>query len=120
MLDTTDDPHPIFASPPSQAADAAAGRRLGSYVDGLPVAQRHWLVLVSPGDPRPPALLETGSGRWLVGGLCLVLLLSVVEPITKYAVTIERPEDIRRELERAVFLARDGRAGSRDARAHAR
>ena len=74
VLDTTDDPHPIFASPPSQAADAAAGRRLGSYVDGLPVAQRHWLVLVSPGDPRPPALLETGSGRWLVGGLLIALL----------------------------------------------
>lgn len=38
-------------------------------------------------------------------------LVSVVRPITKYAVRVEDPEAIRYELEKALFLARDGRKG---------
>jgi acetolactate synthase-1/2/3 large subunit len=38
-------------------------------------------------------------------------IVSVVKPITKYAVTIEDPQSIRYHLEKAAFLARTGRPG---------
>lgn len=38
-------------------------------------------------------------------------MVSIVKPITKYAVTIREPESIRFHLERAVHLARSGRPG---------
>ncbi|WP_076416963.1 thiamine pyrophosphate-binding protein [Colwellia sp. UCD-KL20] len=37
--------------------------------------------------------------------------LDMVKPITKYAVTITKPEDIRYELEKAMYLATSGRPG---------
>jgi acetolactate synthase-1/2/3 large subunit len=44
-------------------------------------------------------------------GVQEVDIISLVRPITKYAVTVAQPQDIRRELEQAVYLARSGRAG---------
>lgn len=38
-------------------------------------------------------------------------IVSIVRPITKYAVTVLEPTDIRYHLEKAVYLARDGRRG---------
>jgi len=38
-------------------------------------------------------------------------IVSIVKPITKYAVTIDDPQSIRYHLERAVYLARTGRPG---------
>ncbi len=38
-------------------------------------------------------------------------IVSVVKPITKYAVTIEDPQSIRYHLEKATYLARTGRPG---------
>lgn len=38
-------------------------------------------------------------------------IVSIVRPITKYAVTVTEPEDIRYHLERAIDLARSGRPG---------
>jgi hypothetical protein len=35
----------------------------------------------------------------------------MVEPVTKYAVTVMRPEDVRFELEKCLYLARSGRPG---------
>jgi len=38
-------------------------------------------------------------------------VISIFKPITKYAVKINRPLDIRYELEKAVYIARSGRPG---------
>ena len=38
-------------------------------------------------------------------------IVSIVRPITKYAAMVERPGQIRYELEKAVYLARNGRPG---------
>lgn len=37
--------------------------------------------------------------------------IKIFGPVTKYAVLIEKPEDIRYELEKAVFIAMEGRKG---------
>ena len=38
-------------------------------------------------------------------------IVNVVKPLTKYAVTVTNPEDIRYHLEKAVYLAKTGRPG---------
>ncbi len=38
-------------------------------------------------------------------------IISIVKPLTKYAVTVLEPQDIRYHLEKAVYLARTGRPG---------
>ena len=38
-------------------------------------------------------------------------IISLVKPLTKYAVTVLEPQDIRYHLEKAVYLARAGRPG---------
>lgn len=44
-------------------------------------------------------------------GLQEMDIISVVAPITKYAVMIERVEEFRFHLEKAIFLAKEGRPG---------
>ncbi len=44
-------------------------------------------------------------------GVQEVDIVSIVKPITKYAVTVDDPQTIRYHLERAVFLAKGGRPG---------
>lgn len=91
VLDTTDEPRPVFASPPPPLAQADAVRRLGGYVEGLPFAQRQWLLLVSPAEIRTPALLDTGSGRWLSGGLLLALLaVAIHRALRSRSATVHR------------------------------
>ncbi|MGR6655748.1 thiamine pyrophosphate-binding protein [Pseudomonas mosselii] len=74
----------------------------GAWIESVP-------LLVISGQVKRADLLRGAPLRQK--GVQEVDIVSVVEPITKYAVTIQQPEDIRRELERAVFAARDGRAG---------
>lgn len=38
-------------------------------------------------------------------------IVSMAKPVTKYAITVENPEDIRYHLEKAIFLALHGRKG---------
>ena len=38
-------------------------------------------------------------------------IVNIVKPITKYAVTITKPDDIRYEFEKAYYFAREGRPG---------
>jgi acetolactate synthase-1/2/3 large subunit len=38
-------------------------------------------------------------------------ILSVARPITKYIVSLDKPEDVKYELEKSLFLATDGRPG---------
>ena len=74
----------------------------GAWIESVP-------LLVISGQVKRADLLRGAALRQK--GVQEVDIVSVVAPITKYAITIEKPEDIRRELERAAFLARDGRAG---------
>lgn len=74
----------------------------GAWIESVP------LLVVSGQVKRADRLRGTPLRQ---KGVQEVDIVSVVQPITKYAVTIERPEDIRRELERAAYLARAGRAG---------
>jgi acetolactate synthase-1/2/3 large subunit len=54
-------------------------------------------------DGRPLGMRQLGVQE--------VDIVSIVRPITKYAVTVLDPLSIRHHLERAVFLARTGRPG---------
>lgn len=74
----------------------------GAWIESVP-------LLVLSGQVKRADLLRGAPLRQK--GVQEVDIVSIVRPITKYAVTIERPEDIRRELERATYLARSGRAG---------
>ena len=74
----------------------------GAWIESVP------LLLLS-GQVKRADLLRGSPLRQK--GVQEVDIVSIVRPITKYAVTVERPEDIRRELEHATFLARTGRAG---------
>jgi acetolactate synthase-1/2/3 large subunit len=74
----------------------------GAWIESVP-------LLIVSGQVKRADLLRGAPLRQR--GVQEVDIVSVVAPITKYAVTIERPEDIRRELERAVSIARAGRAG---------
>ena len=38
-------------------------------------------------------------------------IVSTVKPLTKYAVMIEKPEDVRYEIEKAIYIATHGRKG---------
>ncbi len=38
-------------------------------------------------------------------------IVSIVKPLTKYAVTVDQPESIRYHLEKAIYLAQSGRPG---------
>ncbi len=54
-------------------------------------------------DGTPLGVRQRGSQE--------VDIVSIVKPITKYAVTIDEPQSIRYHLEKAVHLARTGRPG---------
>ncbi len=74
----------------------------GAWIESVP-------MLVISGQAKRSDMLNGAPLRQK--GVQEVDIISMVKPITKYAVTIRQPEDIRRELERAVFLARSGRQG---------
>ncbi len=44
-------------------------------------------------------------------GVQEVDIVSIVRPLTKYAVTVDQPESIRYHLEKAIYLAQSGRPG---------
>jgi acetolactate synthase-1/2/3 large subunit len=74
----------------------------GAYLDSTP-------MLVVSGQVKRSDLKRNSGVRQL--GVQEVDIVSVVAPITKYAVTVMDPSLIRFHLEKAVFLARSGRPG---------
>lgn len=54
--------------------------------------------------------LATGRGLRQMGPQ-EIDIISIVKPITKYAVTVDDPNDIRYHLEKALYLAKNGRSG---------
>jgi acetolactate synthase-1/2/3 large subunit len=74
----------------------------GAWIESVP-------LLVISGQVKRADMLNGAPLRQK--GVQEVDIVSLVRPITKYAVTIREPRDIRRELEKAVSLARKGRGG---------
>jgi acetolactate synthase I/II/III large subunit len=74
----------------------------GAWIESLP------LFVISGQVKRADAI----NGRPIrQGGVQEVDIVSLVKPITKYAVTIDRPENVRRCLEEALWHMKNGRNG---------
>jgi len=80
----------------------------GAWLDSTPV------LYVSGQVKRPDRMFDALTGKPLGMrqlGVQEVDICSIVAPVTKYAVTILEPADIRYHLEKAVYLAMNGRPG---------
>jgi acetolactate synthase-1/2/3 large subunit len=80
----------------------------GAWLDSTPV------LFLSGQVKRPDRMFDAVSGRPLGMrqlGVQEVDICSIVKPITKYAHTIIEPTEIRYHLEKAVYLALNGRPG---------
>lgn len=111
-----------------EQACSIAAEAYGQYTNNLGVA----LVTTGPGGTNAITGL---AGAWLDSTPCMFLsgqvkrpdligdrgvrqmgfqelnIVRVVEPLTKYAVTITDPDSIRYQMEKAMHLARSGRSG---------
>ena len=79
----------------------------GAWLDSTP-------MLIISGQVKRPDRMFDGDGRPLGMrqlGVQEVDIVSIVKPITKYAVTVLDPNDIRYHLEKALYLAFHGRPG---------
>lgn len=74
----------------------------GSWIDSTP-------VLIISGQAKRSDLIGTSGVRQI--GIQEVDIIKLVTPITKYAVTIMDPPSIKYHLEKAAYLARNGRQG---------
>jgi acetolactate synthase I/II/III large subunit len=74
----------------------------GAWIESVP-------MMVVSGQVKRPDMLQGAPLRQK--GVQEVDIVSMVKGVTKYATVVEHPEDIREILEKAYFLARDGRAG---------
>jgi len=80
----------------------------GAWLDSTPV------LFLSGQVKRPDRMFDAVTGKPLGMrqlGVQEVDIVSIVTPITKYAFTLLEPLDIRYELEKAVWLALNGRPG---------
>ena len=75
---------------------------VGAWIESVP-------LLIISGQVKRADLLHGKGVRQ--SGVQEADIVSMVRPVTKYAVTVEAPERIRYHLEKAVALARDGRKG---------
>ncbi len=80
----------------------------GAWLDSTPV------LFLSGQVKRPDRMFDAVTGKPLGMrqlGVQEVDICSIVAPITKYAVTVLEPTEIRYHLEKAVYLALNGRPG---------
>ena len=75
---------------------------VGAYIDSIPV------IFIS-GQAKRDDLV--GNQKIRQFGIQEVDIVSMASPYAKYAVQIDHPENIRYELEKAAFIAMDGRPG---------
>lgn len=74
----------------------------GAWIESLP------LLVISGQVKRPDAL----NGRPIrQGGVQEVDAIAMVQPVTKYAVTLSDPQDVRKCLEEALWQMKSGRPG---------
>jgi len=79
----------------------------GAWLDSTP-------MLIVSGQVKRPDRMFDSAGRPLGMrqlGVQEIDIISIVKPITKYAVTVLDPKDIRYHIEKAVYLALHGRPG---------
>src|SRR5437773_658881 len=74
----------------------------GAWLDSTP-------MLILSGQAKRADLKGSTGVRQM--GVQEVDIVAIAEPITKYAVTVMEPADIRYHLEKALHLARTGRPG---------
>ncbi len=74
----------------------------GAWLDSTPC------LFISGQVKRSDLVLDKGVRQL---GVQEIDIVSLVKPITKYAVTVMEPADIRFHLEKAVYLAKSGRPG---------
>lgn len=74
----------------------------GAWLESTP-------MLVVSGQVKRPDLVGTRGVRQI--GFQEIDIVRVVQPITKFAVTVTEPSEIRLHLEKAVWLATHGRKG---------
>lgn len=74
----------------------------GAWIESVP------LMLIS-GQVKRADMLRDAPLRQK--GVQEVDIISLVQSVTKFAVTVEKPEDIRMVMEEAYYWAREGRAG---------
>jgi acetolactate synthase I/II/III large subunit len=78
---------------------------LGAWQDSIPV------VFLSSQTKRSQMIQFSGIRSLRQFGVQEVNIVPIIESLTKYAAVVERPEDIRYQLERALALATNGRPG---------
>ena len=76
---------------------------MGAWVDSIP-------LLCISGQVKQSVSLYQNSGYRQIGTQELPII-DVIKPITKYATPILNPQDVAYELEKAIFIATDGRPG---------
>ncbi|MFH1387615.1 MAG: thiamine pyrophosphate-binding protein [bacterium] len=74
----------------------------GAWTDSIP-------LLVLSGQVKRADLAKNVGVRTL--GFQELAVVSIVKPITKYAVTVLEPKEIKYHLEKALYLAKSGRPG---------
>lgn len=74
----------------------------GAWTDSIP-------LMVISGQVKTSDLSSKIGTRTL--GFQEIDIVSIVKPITKYAVTIENPEEIKYHLQKAIYLAKSDRQG---------
>ncbi|MDP2741608.1 MAG: thiamine pyrophosphate-binding protein [bacterium] len=78
-----------------------------AWVDGIP-------MMIISGQVRKEIKLtkeDIKNGLRRLGEPQEINLLDVIKPITKYAVCVEKPEEIRYHLEKAYYIAKEGKPG---------
>jgi len=74
----------------------------GAWIESVP------LIIISGQVKRADMLRDLPLRQ---RGVQEVDIVKIVKSITKYAVTVEHPEDIKKVMEQAAYFARNGRAG---------
>jgi len=78
---------------------------LGAWQDSIPC------IFLSSQTKRSQMIHFSGAGSLRQFGVQEVDIIPIVRSLTKYAVVVEKAEDIRYHLEKAYFLAKSGRPG---------
>ena len=75
---------------------------LGGWLDSIP------MICISGQEARERLITGTKLRQF---GVQEINIVDIVKPMTKYAVLVDNPDDIRYHLEKAFYLAKSGRPG---------
>lgn len=78
---------------------------VGAWQDSVPC------LFISGQTKRKETIYNSGIKGLRQFGVQEVNILPIIESITKYAVLLNKPEDVKYELEKMVYIAKSGRPG---------